>query len=159
MLKLTVFGTAAPQGSTRAFLPKGWKRPIVTADSKRTKPWRQAIVDVARDWAATHGPWTREIALELAVVFYLPRPKSAPRRVTEPATRPDLDKLIRSIGDALTDAGVWTDDAQVVETMARKVFAGGPRDPLGAAGPPRAEIIVRVAKAPPIDRALFEEVV
>lgn len=143
MLQLVVYGTPVPQGSTKAFLPKGWKRPIITSDNTKLKPWRQAIVDEARGWAAKHGPWTREVALELYVVFYLRRPASAPRRVVEPTKLPDLDKLVRAVGDGLTDAGVWTDDAQVVEISARKAYAGGYLDPLGAAGPPRAEITVR----------------
>jgi Holliday junction resolvase RusA-like endonuclease len=38
---------------------------------------------------------------------------------------PDLSKLIRSTEDALTDAGVWTDDARVVAYhQPRKVYAG-----------------------------------
>jgi hypothetical protein len=74
------------------------------------------------------------------VVFYLPRPKTAPRRITEPAKLPDVDKLIRACFDALTAAGVWRDDAQVISTLARKAFAAGIHDPEGAAGVPRAVI-------------------
>ena len=36
----------------------------------------------------------------------------------------DIDKLVRACLDALTDAGVWNDDSQVVELLARKVFVG-----------------------------------
>jgi crossover junction endodeoxyribonuclease RusA len=35
---------------------------------------------------------------------------------------PDLDKLVRSIFDAMTDAGVWLDDAQVVKVVASKAY-------------------------------------
>ncbi len=137
---IEVYGVPIPQGSTKAFLPKGWKRPIVTADNAKTKPWRQAIVDAARAWlngcAPLDGP------AKLTVRFYLPRPKSAPKRVTEPAKRPDLDKLLRAVCDALTAAGVWRDDDQVVTIAATKAFAGGARDPRGGAGIPRAEIEV-----------------
>jgi Holliday junction resolvase RusA-like endonuclease len=37
--------------------------------------------------------------------------------------RPDLDKLLRSTLDGLTDAGVWRDDSQVVSISAAKVYA------------------------------------
>lgn len=138
MIAFTVYGVPVPQGSTKAFLPKGWKRPIVTADNKRTKPWRQAIIDASL--GAMDGRAPIEGPAHLVVCFYLPRPKSAPRRVVEPTKRPDLDKLVRAVSDALTSAGVWRDDDQVVFVSARKVFAGGIDD--GAAGVPRAEISV-----------------
>lgn len=141
MIALTVYGLPAPQGSTKAFMRRGMRHPIVTADCARTKPWRQAIVDVARQELRGRAP--AEGPLSLGVTFYLPRPKSAPRRVVEPATRPDLDKLLRALCDALTAAGVWRDDAQLVHVVARKVFAGGVHDDEGEAGVPRAMINVQ----------------
>lgn len=140
MLTVTVYGVAAPQGSTRAFVPKGWKRPIITADNLRTKPWRQAIIDACLP--ALRGTPPLEGPVSVSVQFLLPRPKSAPRRVIEPAKLPDLDKLLRALLDGLTTAGAWRDDAQVVMISAIKAFAGGVRDPLGRAGIPRAEITV-----------------
>jgi len=140
VIELTVYGVPIPQGSTKAFLPKGWKRPIVTHDSAKTKPWRQAIVDASREQMAGRAPF--EGPVWLRVMFFLPRPKSAPKRIVEPAKLPDLDKLVRAVGDALTAAGVWRDDGQVIATSARKAFAGGMRDPVGAAGVPRAVISV-----------------
>lgn len=135
---LTVYGVPIPQGSTKAFMRPGMKFPVVTSDNAKTKPWRQAIVDAAREWlngcAPLEGPVT------VRVEFYLPRPKTAPKRVEAPAKKPDLDKLLRAVCDALTSAGVWRDDAQVVSVTASKAFAGGARDPRGAAGIPRAEI-------------------
>jgi Holliday junction resolvase RusA-like endonuclease len=143
MLSLTVYGIPIPQGSTKAFMRPGAKHPVVTSDNPKTKPWRQAIVDATREQMAGSAPL--DAPVRLGVTFYLPRPKSAPKRVVEPAKLPDLDKLVRAVGDALTAAGVWRDDAQVVGIQARKNFAGGERDPLGAAGIPRAEIMVHLA--------------
>lgn len=138
MLSLTVYGIPIPQGSTKAFMRPGMKHPVVTADNAKTKPWRQAIVDAARSThqAPIEGP------VSLGVVFYLPRPKSAPKRVVEPAKKPDLDKLLRAACDALTAAGVWRDDAQVVSVHTSKLYAGGARDGMGYSGIPRAEIVV-----------------
>jgi len=138
VISFTAYGVPAPQGSTRAYTPRGWKHPVITADSKRTKPWRQAVIDASRDEMAGRAPL--EGPVELRVMFYLPRPKSAPKRITEPAKLPDLDKLVRALGDALTSAGAWRDDAQVISTLARKAFAGGVHDPEGAAGVPRAVV-------------------
>lgn len=142
-LRLEVFGEPVPQGSIRAFTPKGWTRPVLTSDNKRLKPWRQAIVDAAREHLDERAPV--DGAVEVYVVFFLSRPASAPKRVTEPAKRPDADKLLRATLDALTVAGCWHDDAQVILTVARKAFAGGVRDPRGPAGVPRAVIEVREA--------------
>jgi Holliday junction resolvase RusA-like endonuclease len=36
-----------------------------------------------------------------------------------------LDKLIRSVGDALTDSGIVTDDSRIVRISARKLYAEG----------------------------------
>lgn len=40
-----------------------------------------------------------------------------------PIVAPDLTKFIRSTEDALTDAGMWKDDSQVVQQYAEKVYA------------------------------------
>jgi len=66
----------------------------------------------------------------ISLTFYLPRPKSAPRRVVHPATRPDLSKLVRSVEDALTGI-VYRDDAQIMSLTAIKAFA---TDFVGVAG-------------------------
>ena len=71
--------------------------------------------------------------LRLSITFGLPRPKghygkkgiraSAP---AFPATRPDATKLLRCTEDALTESGIWRDDAQVVEQHAFKVYSEQP---------------------------------
>lgn len=138
-MRLLVYGTPIPQGSMKAFTPKGWKRPILTSDNAKTKPWRQAIVDAA---VVMRGGRSFEAPVHLSVIFYLPRPKSAPKNIHRPAKKPDLDKLVRAVCDALTSAGVWRDDCQVVRVTAEKVFAAGMEDVLREAGVPRAEILV-----------------
>ena len=56
--------------------------------------------------------------------FVMRRPKSAPKRTTPPATKkPDLDKLTRAVFDAITSAGVWDDDSQVVDAHISKRIA------------------------------------
>jgi Holliday junction resolvase RusA-like endonuclease len=36
---------------------------------------------------------------------------------------PDLDKLIRAVGDSLTDAGIIRDDSRIITITARKLYA------------------------------------
>jgi Holliday junction resolvase RusA-like endonuclease len=39
-----------------------------------------------------------------------------------PTVAPDTDKLARCVGDAITDAGLWKDDAQVAVLHAAKRY-------------------------------------
>jgi Holliday junction resolvase RusA-like endonuclease len=121
-LDFVVFGVAVPKGSTRAFTPKGARFPIVTADNAKTKPWQALVADRASAALEASGGAQFEGAVALAVTFWLPRPASLPRRVREHLKKPDLDKLVRSVKDALTRV-VWPDDAQVVHVNATKRYA------------------------------------
>ncbi len=64
--------------------------------------------------------------------------------MTAPAKKPDLDKLARCAKDALTKAGVYRDDGQVVGMVCAKHFAGGRLDG-SVAGIPR--LVVAAAPA------------
>ena len=61
--------------------------------------------------------------VSVRLAFFLPRPKSEPkRRVTWPDRRPDLDKMTRAILDALTGI-LYADDGQVTYIVATKAWA------------------------------------
>jgi len=139
-VEFVVYGTPIPKGSTKAFFRPGMRFPVVTNDNAKTRPWQESVVVAARDAIGAGPPLEEPVAV--AIRFFMPRPKSAPRRVVEPIRKPDLDKLIRCVEDGLTRAGVYRDDAQVVLVIARKEFAGGHSDPAGEHGIPRALIEV-----------------
>lgn len=119
-LSFTVPGIAAPQGSKR-HVGHG----IMVESSARLKPWRAAVTAAAAEARAGHPTITGPVVL--GAVFSFPRPAghygtgrnagvvrdSAP---SWPSTRKfgDLSKLVRAVEDAITDAGVWQDDCQVV---------------------------------------------
>lgn len=68
-------------------------------------------------WQAVTGP------VELEIMFYLDRPSSISRTARPyPIVAPDLDKLIRGVGDSLTGV-VYEDDAQVIRVLAWKTYA------------------------------------
>jgi len=60
-------------------------------------------------------------AIAVVIEFYLHKPKSVKRE--KPTVKPDLDKMVRSVLDALTSAHVWNDDAQVLTLVAHKMYA------------------------------------
>jgi Holliday junction resolvase RusA-like endonuclease len=136
VITITIAGVPAPQGS------KVRTRWGVREDNPATKPWRMAVAWEAT--AAMQGAHPLSGPLELSALFYFPRPKSHYRtgkhadelKDTAPdycATKPDADKLLRAIGDALTGI-VCRDDAQFVRVTARKLY-----------GTPRAVVVVQPA--------------
>jgi Holliday junction resolvase RusA-like endonuclease len=116
-VSLSVTGNPASQGSHAIMYGR-----IVQVNSSKHKAWRKAIVQEAiatlpDDWKPIDEP------CELIVNFYLPKPKTVDRQL--PSVSPDLDKLIRAVGDSLTDSGVVTDDSRIVRISARKLYAEG----------------------------------
>lgn len=116
-----VAGVPVPKGSAKAFMRPDAKFPIVMQDNReKQKPWASAISYTAQQSGVKYierGP------VALGVIFYMPRigthfgtgknagvlKHSAP---TYHTAKPDLDKLLRCVKDALTGVA-WKDDAQV----------------------------------------------
>ena len=155
VVTFTVAGLPQPKGNARAFVPKRWAdeahaagkapRTVITLDNPDAKNWQQLIASQAQGAAEGRlfvGPVT------VAVIFRLPRPASAPRRVVHHCTKPDVDKLARCALDALTGV-VFADDKAVVDLRARKVYV-----PLGSQ--PGADITVGDAIAPEPGHSSFD---
>ena len=116
-VSLSVTGDPASQGSHAIMHGR-----IVQVNSSKHKAWRKAIVQEAiatlpDDWQPIDEP------CELIVNFYMPKPASVKRSL--PTVSPDLDKLIRAVGDSLTDSGIVIDDSRIVRISARKLYAEG----------------------------------
>ena len=124
-LEFRVFGIAQRMGSKRAFVPKGWTRPIITDSNRNLKTW-QTLVSERASAALQQLPHAEREQLSdgvrLTVAFYLPRPKTLPKRVTAHTKAPDCSKLVRSLEDALTGV-VYRDDAQICDLVAMKRYA------------------------------------
>lgn len=87
------------------------------------KAWRKRVERSARLAAATVGGFPRkDQALALNVTFWLERPMTITR--VYPTVPPDLDKLVRAIGDALSGI-VYQDDKQLTTIVAIKRYANG----------------------------------
>jgi len=113
-LEIEVFGEPASQGSHSVIHGR-----IVQVNSAKHKRWRNAVAFAAMD-LITEGWELLDEPLELSVIFYLPRPKTATREF--PAVMPDLDKLIRAVGDSLSGL-VYVDDSRIIAISAQKRYA------------------------------------
>jgi len=124
-------GVPVPKGSAKAFMNKGMKFPVVIQDNvEKQKPWASSIGYSAQmsGFEVKNGP------VSIGVTFYMPRLKSHfgtgknSERVKDSAptyhiSKPDLDKLIRCVKDALTGIA-WKDDSQVcVCTRLEKIYS------------------------------------
>lgn len=128
-ITFTVPGEAVPQGSMTAF-KAGDKLRVVHKNPKGLTAFRSDC-RAAADRAS--APYLEQGAVQLSATFVLSRPKShfgsgrnsdvlkpgAPEWHT--GQRPDADKLMRSLGDALTGV-CWKDDGQLARILIVKRF-------------------------------------
>lgn len=150
-LVLTVYGTPTPQGSKTPrpiYRGRGAARQftghVAMADDQGPKltRWRDLLAGAAAE--AMIGRTPLDGPLRLSVVFTIrakvtDRPRWWPavvpfafsrRHWWQPTGKPDLDKLIRAVGDAMKDGGAVTDDALFVRfSDCAKVFIGDPDEP------------------------------
>lgn len=129
MIVFEVTGTPAPQGDKSAIL-RGGKPRLIEGKSgaarDRHKTWRATVADAARDVAGHDDvPAPLDGALHLDVEFRCAMPASRPKRIqaigtTPKISAPDLDKLLRSLGDSLKEGGLIRDDARIASIHARK---------------------------------------
>lgn len=128
-LRFAVPGIPVPQGSSRAFARGG--RVVVTSDNARLRPWRSTVTAAAAEARGDAPAMAGPIRVRLGFTF--PRPAGhfgkrglRPSAPVYPAVRPDLDKLVRAVLDALTESGCIRDDAQVVTLFAGKRYGEAP---------------------------------
>ena len=118
-LYFTAYGDPRPQGSKR-HVGNG-----IMIEASNVKPWRQAIASAVSEAMVRSGdnsPFTEPVIVW--ATFYIRRPKSVKRPL--PSVAPDLDKLQRGLGDALSiDSQALEDDALIVKWHATKAYADG----------------------------------
>ena len=126
-IQFTVYGKPEPQGSMKAFMRKGARFPVVTSDNKDLKSYRQNLSVVALERCEVEGfdPIPKKTPVEIDITFYFNRPASKSKRA-EFTVKPDLDKLMRAVGDALTGI-CFEDDSQIVHAIIRKRYGSPER--------------------------------
>lgn len=127
VLEITIPGDPVPQGSMRAYGSN-----VVHMDSARLRGFRSDI-RLACQTNPAIKVITGPVVLRCTFVFrrpdthYLPAntKRATPAlRLEAPAghvQRPDIDKLLRAVADALTGQ-VYADDSQIVEMTGHKVW-------------------------------------
>lgn len=134
-VEFSVIGIPQPRGSKRAMPNRAGGRPLMVDTNSKSAPWMATVAAEASK--AMKGKPLLDGPLVLSVAFLFPRPKShyrsgkrsaelrddAPKRHGK---KPDCDKLLRAIGDAMTGV-VYRDDAQITGISAGKFYddAGG----------------------------------
>lgn len=115
----TVFvaGVPVPQGSATAYVVRrrdGRAHANVTHANEKTGPWRDVVAaEVRRALGPGPVPLPRPHPVRLDCEFIMPR-RAREKTPPEPHTRkPDRDKLLRAVCDALTGV-VYDDDSQIV---------------------------------------------
>lgn len=128
MINVFVEGRPVPQGSKNA-MPGGRGRTnLVESNDKKLRAWQNTIVRAVQDDGGEPlHRFDRNEPVGMQLIFAMPRTSRLPKtdRVPDPphTVKPDLDKLVRAVGDALTKAEVIGDDAQIDDTYSRKRYA------------------------------------
>ena len=131
-IKFFAAGIPTPQGSKRAITNKHTGSAALVESSNKNKCWRAVVSYTAAQAmrAAKQAVQTGPVMVDLA--FWFPRPRGhfgtgknagtvKPSAPGEPQTPPDLDKLIRSVCDALSGI-VYKDDRQICSIRAHKSY-------------------------------------
>lgn len=134
MITIRVHGTPAGQGS-KSYKGRWGGRPVLAdSNEKALIPWRDAVRAEAQRVIEAGAEPIPSGPVQMRALVIVARPKSHYRtgrsahRLREDAPMwcaksPDLDKVARSICDALTDAGAWGDDKQVAHLDMRQIYA------------------------------------
>ena len=145
--------TTPPQewAYTLPMTPMGKQRPRVARGRaytpKKTEVWTRDATRLLRAAWRTQPYVKTPLCVEL--VAYFPRPKSRPRYIPKEEwksgvslhkiTTPDTDNIAKIVLDAMTRAGIFQDDALVVEQPTAKRLCS-----TDAGDTPRVEIRIQV---------------
>jgi Holliday junction resolvase RusA-like endonuclease len=134
VIMFTARGVPIPQGSPK--IGRRGNRAVLLLDSEKLRHWRRIVAAAARD-ACRDAPkievgqrlTKRRVVYDepvsVCASFYFEKPNGT-RFADVQASKPDLDKLQRALGDSLTDAGVVSDDCRIVRWETEKQW-GEPR--------------------------------
>ena len=128
-ISFRVDGVPVPKGSTKSFVING--RTATTNANPKTKDWQyrvstecQHVCAIKREQGInTFVPKTNNgmDCVGVSVEFYFLRPKADKKGIRAMTVKPDIDKLLRTILDALTGI-IYEDDSQVTFIQGTKNY-------------------------------------
>ena len=119
MIRFFVQGIPKTMSVGKTFAFRRGEGPVQHVQSRRNTEWGVVVGQIGRDHAPARpldGP------VSLTAIFYMPRPKSAAKKVVVPLTRPDVDNLLHKLSDQWNGV-FWHDDSQITDLVVRKRFA------------------------------------
>lgn len=124
----TLYGEPVPKGRSRITYRKG--KPHSYTPSKTAQAEDDYKVQILNKINTDRDPtlplFSSSVPVRMQLIFYRARPKTAPKRVILPATRPDLDNTTKTILDA-AEGILFHDDAQITTLSISKRFGAPPR--------------------------------
>jgi Holliday junction resolvase RusA-like endonuclease len=109
-------GKASPQGSKKGFVING--RAVLVDASGGNKAWRKLVTETiqsSKDYIRLDG------AINVSLMFAMEQAKS--NKKPKMTQKPDIDKLARSVLDAMTDSFLIEDDSRIVHLTVTKQWA------------------------------------
>jgi len=123
-IEIEVIGAPVPQGSLVGNPRFGGLR---YSNDALLKEWRSKVIIALADTAP--DDWDQNAPLYVTAYFKFIRPKShygvkglRPSAPEHKATKPDLDKLVRGIGDSIEQAGIARNDSQIIRWTVSKMW-------------------------------------
>ena len=132
-MAIFIEGLPVPKGNHKAFIvpSKLTGRPTIRITDKAgddLRNWQERIaIAVKQQWEEVYE---QPYAVRLHATFYLPRPKCHFTKTGKPSSKwrryptskPDRDKLLRAVQDALIGV-LYADDSQVFDGNTTKLYA------------------------------------
>ena len=115
----TILGIPKPQGRPRFFRRGNF---VGTYDPKESRQYKENV----SAQLVSQGPVLLDGPIGAKVDFFLPRPKTLPKKVVHHIKKPDVDNLIKGVFDACKGI-LWHDDTQVVFLSCSKYYGDPPR--------------------------------
>ena len=95
----------------------------------KTKAYEQQVAWAAKQAMGSAGPLAGAVSVSITAIFGIPQSWSKKRREAvlgrDKTSRPDLDNIIKSIGDGCNGI-VWNDDSQITYLSCAKMYANKP---------------------------------
>jgi Holliday junction resolvase RusA-like endonuclease len=134
-----IVGDAAAKGSKSfkgMFTDKqGRQRARMVESSKKVAPWSQTVIagllgDDGRPKAVFPGATRLTLEFVMTRPGYMDKPKK-PKPTPRHTKKPDMDKLIRCVKDAITKSACWRDDSCACEYGPMVKRYAEPGEPIG----------------------------